>query len=158
LAALTAFFAFQNARQPTDDELARRIASCAFTWQNYQEDIKTISSALAAQWRGAPNLVVRDRAQVHVTFLIEGPWADRNVAIPVLLREERGGVYQSGAAECDSGSAVYTFELSGWDATAPLPWIELQYPHGRRRIVLSPSGRWRAEETLEGGFRQVGLP
>ena len=53
-AAMTTVFTLRNARQPTDEELAGRIASCRVTWPNYPEDIKTLGTGLAAQWQGSP--------------------------------------------------------------------------------------------------------
>jgi len=119
-------------------ELARRIAECRPEWQNYQEDIKgQIGAALAAEWEGAPTSVKMAGRTLLVRFAVSGPWASRDVAIPVLLREPTGIVLKNDSALREGGEFVYCFVLPDKVAGA-LPWVEVQYPHGQRRMVPNP--------------------
>lgn len=129
----------------SDADLAQRVADSQPTWQNYQEDIKgQIGAAPVAEWEGAPESVQRDANIVQVTFRLRGPWTARVVALPVLMREPRGGVYRNADAICTGGCATYVFELPGETAQGALPWIEVKYPFNERRLVLFDNGSWHA--------------
>jgi len=128
------------------DELARRIAESRPTWANYDEDVKAqIGATPTAQWRGSPDAAQRDGATVRVTFRLSGPWAQqRQVAFPILLREPLGGIHRPARADCGDGRATYVFQLDDEAATGVLPWLEVKYPYGEKRLVLSEDGSWRA--------------
>jgi len=126
------------------DELARRTATSRPTWRNYQEDIKAqIGATPVAQWRGTLEAAQRDGATVRVTCRLAGPWAQRRSAVPILLREPRGGIHRNQRAECRDGRVTYVFQIGEDAARAALPWIELKYPHGEKRLVLFEDGSWK---------------
>jgi hypothetical protein len=139
-----------NARPISEEEIARRVRESRPTWQNYPEDIKAQPGArLAAQWQGEPIAAEWNGAEVRVTFRLQGPWTERQQAFPILLEEPLGGVHQNtGAVFPDDApdDVVYVFQIGGGEKNGmPLPWLQVKYPHGERRLVLS-EGRWRADE------------
>lgn len=141
-AVLVVLAAWRTPPGPTPEELARRTATCQPTWQNYQEDIKgQIGAGLVAEWAGKPEQVRRDGAILRVRFQLEGAWGQRTSAIPILLREPGGSVHRNRDAECRAGRVTYVFEL-GEGVAGALPWIELKYPHGEKRLVLFEDGSW----------------
>jgi len=127
--------------EPAD--LAQRVASSRPTWENYHEDVKAqVGATPVAQWVGEPESAARVPRGVRVTFLVTGAWAQRDCAPPVLLRDPRGEVHRSVRAAIAGGRVAYSFEWPGSEG-ALLPWIELRYPHGEKRLVLSEDGTWR---------------
>ena len=67
-------------------------------------------------------------------------------ALPLLLKDPEGHVYRNTDSARDDAGRVYHFPpIPGTDLSFP-PWVELQYPHVKRRIHLDAQGRWRATE------------
>jgi hypothetical protein len=127
-------------------DLIRRTALSNPDWANYQEDIKgQIGAGPVAQWQGKPTAVRREGGVVHVTFRLEGPWAARDVVVPVLMRDPLGNERRHHAYEIRKPEVVYTFKLSGESPDAPIPWIMVKYPHHEDRLTLDSEGVWRAE-------------
>ena len=136
-------YTYFNSRPISPEEMARRCREAQPRWQSYQEDIKAfIGAAPVAEWRGRPISAARGGAEV--TFQIDGGWADRTAALPVLLRTPTGEVHCSAKATGKGGERVYRFPI---EADAAPPWLEIQYPHARDRLVLDAQGAWRAAET-----------
>lgn len=126
-------------------DLMRRAALSNPDWANYQEDIKAqIGAAPVAQWRGHPVAVRREGALIHVTFRLEGPWAERAMVIPVLLRDPFGNETRHRGYEFTAPDVVYTFQLADEAARAPLPWVMVKYPHHEDRLPLDSDGEWTA--------------
>lgn len=136
----------------TPSELADRTAQSAPTWQSYTEDLKAqLGARPAAQWQGAVVSVRRDGAAVEVSFALSGPWAERDVFAPVLLREPLGSTLRSVDAARRGNVATYRFELDDRAARAPLPWVQVKFPHGERRIILQEEGPLKAAWTRGDG-------
>jgi len=135
-------------RAPTTvppDELARRCAASRPTWQDYEENIKAqIGATPAAEWAGTLHNVSRQGRFVRITWRLAPPWNERRVAIPMLLKEPRGAIVLNREVEWRGGSPVYVFQLPEGMDDAPLPWIEIKYPHGEQRLVLYDDGSWAA--------------
>lgn len=113
-------------------------------WENYQEDIKSqIGAGPVAEWVGRPVEVRCERNTMSATFQLEGPWARRDTAIPVLLRDPQGRIHTNMQAKRHDGQVTYLFGLP--ESAAPFPWVELRFPHTGRRVVLSGKGLWREE-------------
>lgn len=128
----------------SEQELASRTRSSQPAWQNYEEDIKAqIGATPVAQWQGAPIEVRRDGDRLYVTFRLSGPWAQRDIAIPVLLRDPLGRTYQNVRAQRDGHVVTYVFPLFGEDPAVPLAWVKLRFPGTERRIALSGGGAWQ---------------
>ena len=133
---------------PDDAELARRAAASRPTWNNYPEDVKAqIGATPVAEWAGRLAEVRAARGGVTVVFDLTGPWARRNAAVPVLLQEPFGGVHRDSEARREGTRVVYAFALEPRDGVPP--WVELQFPHGRRHVVLPSDGVWRAAPGAE---------
>ena len=79
---------------------------------------------------------------VRVRFRITGSWTSLRVAAPVLLREPHGETLRETVVEFDVDTATYEFELPEELASSTLPWVEVRYPRGEKRLVLSEDGRW----------------
>ena len=125
------------------EELARRIQNSTPTWQSYSEDIKgQVGAAPVAEWEGQISEIRLVGGAVQATFRLSGPWAQRDVAIPVLLREPFGGTCRSTAARRDGDLVTYIIELPEAARGEALPWVELKFPHGQRRLPLSEEGLW----------------
>lgn len=148
LAAVAAllFFSTARARRGLDPaELARRVEESRPTWQGYDEDIKAqLGAASVAEWRGRLVEVAWEPGRIRAAFELAGPWARRDIAIPILLHDAHGSVLRSSEAHVsDDGRVTYTFDYPG---TAPPAWLELRYPfYGARRIVLSGEHHWKHE-------------
>lgn len=126
----------------SEDELAKRVASCRPTWQNYHEDIKgQIGAGPVAEWEGSLEAVEARVGSVTATFRISGPWAGRDVAIPMLLQEPLNGAHQNNGAQREGDRVIYRFDLPSADGA--LPWIELRFPHHTRRVAIPPGGIWQ---------------
>jgi len=146
--ALVALTAYMNSGELSPEELARRCSDSFPAWQSYQEDIKAqIGARPVAEWEGRPTGVIQEGRQVRVTFLLSEPWKGRQAALPVLLRDPLGVVYRNLGAESRGAERVYLFELTETSAVSPLPWLELQFPRGERRLPLDPRGEWQANRT-----------
>lgn len=127
-------------------DLHRRTALSNPEWANYQEDIKAqIGAAPVAQWHGRPIAVRRDGVIINVTFRLEGPWAERSIVIPVLIRDPFGNERRHQGYDLRLPEVVYTFQLDQDAAQAPVPWIIVKYPHHEDRLTLDRYGEWRAD-------------
>lgn len=140
---LAVYYALTSNAQPSPEELLARVESSHPTWQSYYEDIKDqIGAGPVAQWQGRLTEVRIAGGEVEVKFSLAGPWADRHVAIPVLLRDARGEMMRESRVRFEGDSVTYTFPTD-----ASKPWIELQSPEGTRRVALPESGVWANPET-----------
>jgi hypothetical protein len=145
---LVIIWAVRSPGNPSVEELARRVAACHPTWQNYQEDIKgQIGAAPVAQWRGTLIETRCENTLVSVTFQLSGPWAQRDITIPILVREPSGNWFEGTQTHRQAARATYTCQLPEDTANLPFPWLEIRYPHGEKRVVLSSQGHWKAAPT-----------
>lgn len=145
LTAYVRFFLEAEERLDSPD-LERRALLSAPSWASYQEDIKAqIGAAPVAQWSGHPVEARREGDRVHVRFRLEGPWAERSAVIPVLVRDPFGHEHRYEQYSLQPPDVVYTFELEGESAGAPVPWIMVKYPHHEDRLPLDANGQWRSE-------------
>ena len=144
--ALLIVFTLQNRVSVSEEELKRRIEASAPQWANYQEDIKgQIGATPAAEWEGKPVSARIDGAALYVEFEMIGPWAAREIALPLLAHDPLGNTYQNTAAEFDGARTTYIFTLAEEAASGTLPWVEIKYPHHERRLVFSDDGVWEAK-------------
>ncbi|MBI4556847.1 MAG: hypothetical protein HY706_04625 [Candidatus Hydrogenedentes bacterium] len=128
------------------EAITQRVLASHPTWQSYDEDIKAqIGAAPVAEWQGQPVAAQCDTETVRVTFRLTGPWAVRKTAIPVLLRDPLSGTHQNARTERKNGMATYVFEMPKSATSAGMAWIEIKYPRGERRLILSPTGEWEAD-------------
>lgn len=138
-AAVLASLTWVNAAAISEEEIAKRCAEAIPRWDNYQEDIKgMIGARPAAEWHGMPIAAqVRDnRLLLH--FGLQGPWALRSAAMPLLVKDPAGDIRVARGATTN-GDSTYTLEVS-----TGAPWVEVQYPHHRERFNFSASGDWSA--------------
>ena len=127
-------------------DLRRRVALSNPDWANYQEDIKAqIGAAPVAQWQGKPVRVWRDGAVIQVTFKLEGPWAERDMVIPVLIRDPLGHERRHLSYSLQLPEVIYSFQLGEEASEALIPWIVVKYPHHEERLTLDSTGRWSAK-------------
>jgi hypothetical protein len=127
----------------SEEELARRIEASRPTWQSYSEEIKAqLGAGPAAEWEGTLREVRVEPDRILVTFALEGPWARRQAAAPVLLNEPLAGVRMNRSAERDGDRVTYAFPIPPDKASLPVPWVEVKFPRGQRRVALSGEGRW----------------
>lgn len=127
------------------EEIAERVAKSLPKWANYQEDIKgQIGSTPVARWKGEPVEARVDGSDVFVTFELSGAWAQYDFALPVLLKDHLGKVYQKRDATRNGTRVEYRFQLTNRVEGASLPWVEVAYPHHFERIAFSAQGTWSA--------------
>ena len=125
-----------------EEELASRVRTSAPEWQSYQEDLKAqVGAGPVAQWKGRPTQVWSGGAAVYVAFEVSGPWAQRDAAIPVLLRDPFGGVHRNVSAQRNGAVVTYAFQVLAEPSAVPLAWVEIKFPRGERRVILSTEGR-----------------
>jgi len=126
------------AAQPIDpDELAQRCRHATPTWPNYDEDIKAqVGARPFAEWKGEPVSAVRDGEGLAIAFTISGPWATRDAAMPVLIRDGLGAVQRDRQWHRDGPHVVYRFPAENGDAALALDSIEVRYPHHTRRLLV----------------------
>lgn len=142
--ALAAFFTILNMRELPPGELARRCAACAPAWDGYQEEIKAIGARPVARWRGEPVWMAAGPGGVRLAMSLSPPWDAYEAALPLLLREPGGQVFRNSGVEAEGPFRVYVFPPVT-EPGAPDPvWLEIQYPHVKRRLHLDGDGRWRA--------------
>lgn len=126
-----------SASSPIDEaQLAAWVRESQPTWDSYQEDIKgQLGARAAAQWQGE-FVEARHTAgdSVEIVFKVVGPWATRDVAMPILVRDPELGVTRLAETTAEGALRIYHLTLDG--AEAP-PWLEVQYPHHTRRVPLS---------------------
>ncbi len=129
----------------SESELAARIEKCSPQWQGYQEDIKgQVGAGPVAEWRGEPVKAVQQDSKLMITFRLSGAWASRDGAIPVLTQDSLGRVRQSTSATHDQGLTTYDFSLDLSGSASLLPWVEVKFPNGDKRIVFDQKGVWNA--------------
>jgi hypothetical protein len=123
-------------KQPVQPaSLAARVEAADPTWANYDEDVKAQVGARGfSEWRGEPVSARREGDVLQVEVALEGPWAGRSVALPLLLRTPLRVTYAPADAAVASGKATYRFELGREDAEASLSWVELRYPRGEATL------------------------
>lgn len=144
LAGLVAVIATVTAQDPPVAELVRRCKAAQPAWNGYQEDIKEIGARPVAQWHGAPIFAVVKPGAVEIIFQLTPPWDAWEAAVPVLLRDPEGRVMRDTGDHRDGALRVYQFDRSAMvDEPAP-PWLEIQFPHTRRKLFLT-DGHWSAE-------------
>lgn len=143
---LVAVFAIINAQDLSPAELARRCDACAPAWTGYQEDIKAIGARPVAEWRGEPVSAQFTGGEARVTMALAPPWDSREAALPLLLKDPEGQIHRHATTEGAGAHRIYIFrDIASPGANAP-PWLELQYPHTRRRLYLDASGHWNADQ------------
>ena len=131
----------------TDAELARRVAAAHPAWQSYEEDIKAQMGARpAAEWSGSLISVECDAESIRAAFRIAGPWASRAAALPILMREPTGRVFQNRDARHEADVQTYIFERPAELRSQTPAWLEFRFPHEERRVIMSEQGNWRAEQ------------
>jgi hypothetical protein len=145
-AGLVAILTYNNAQGVPAEELSRRCAESRPEWSSYQEDVKgQVGAAPVAAWKGEPVRVELAGGRLLITFRLPPPWSGYDAALPVLVRDPLGSVSRNISAERrDDGLRVYGFTLPGAQDAAPIPWIEIRYPHTERRIPLDARGVWQA--------------
>lgn len=144
-AFLVGILTYLNSQDIPEDELIRRCQTSHPEWLSYQEDVKgQVGAAPVAAWKGEPiEAVLAANGRLFITFSLASPWAEYAAALPVLVRDPLGHVYQDESAERKNGARVYAFSLAEVQDPAQIPWIELRYPHTERRIPLDGAGLWR---------------
>jgi len=144
LLLIVAVAALSGGHSVSPDELARRCAASEPAWNGYQEDIKEIGAGPVARWRGGPVAAVFSGGVLRVEMLLEPPWSDWNAVLPLLLKTPEGQILREAGADRDGPRRTYNFALPH-EPDMPLPpWVELQYPHNRKRLHLDGDGNWRA--------------
>ncbi len=140
------FLAYWVTGAPIDEAaLARRVAESVPQWANYQEDIKgQIGARAVAQWRGRPVSAEWIGAMLDVEFELSGPWAGRDVALPILCHTPSGKFLRSGEAMRNGEIVRYSFPAGDEESMLRPAWVELKYPHEERRIAFDEKGRWQA--------------
>jgi hypothetical protein len=127
-------------------ELLRRCQASVPAWNGYQEDIKEIGANPVAQWRGTPSLLRISAGRAHLHMALEAPWDGWEASLPLLLKTPEGHVQRNSSAVSEGGIRVYQFQLStDGDYDTP-PWVDIQYPHTKRRLHLNAEGRWQADD------------
>ena len=124
--------------QPMDPlELSQRCQQATPAWTNYDEDIKAqIGARPFAEWRGEPISAVREAGAIAVTFRISGVWAERDAAMPVLMRNALGSVQRDRNWQREGDHVVYRFPVDDDSAALALDSIEVRYPHHTRRLLV----------------------
>lgn len=124
--------------QPLDPaELDRRCRQAVPAWPNYDEDIKAqIGVRPFAEWEGEPVSATRDDDGIAVAFVISGPWAGRDAAMPVLIRDALGAVHRNEDWHRDGPHVVYRFPAGNDSAALALDSIEVRYPRHTRRLLV----------------------
>ncbi len=129
------------------EELLRRCAASQPAWNGYQEDIKEIGAGPVAQWQGRPVSLRVAGKTVYLTVALEAPWAEWEAALPLLMKTPEGQVYRQVRYRHEAGECVYEFDALSTDVSTLPPWLDIQYPHTRKRLYLDGAGRWHAAET-----------
>lgn len=138
---------YEGAVNYSEAELERRAVASHPDWANYEEDLKADLGARAvAEWEGRPRRLRLVGSGIEVDFSIEGAWANRTFAIPILLRDNIGHMRRNTSVGIRDGLVTYGFEqIYGTDRPDPV-WIELRYPDAEQRFVLDTAGQWAANE------------
>lgn len=144
LAALIAVIAAVNGQDPDPAVLLERCRASQPAWNGYQEDIKEIGARHVARWHGQPISVTSRSGEVRLTFALEPPWDTWESALPVLLKDPEGRVARNDADERDGARRIYIFKRLETSVEPIPPWLEIQYPHIKRRLFLDAQGEWHA--------------
>lgn len=116
-----------------EDALVERVESFDPTWESFQEEAKAyVGARPVAEWKGRPTAAALQGDILSVTFSIQGPWTHRAIAMPILLRGPDLPPRLAESATLDGSTTVYHFPL---EATTVLPWVEVQFPRGTRRLT-----------------------
>lgn len=137
---------FSSGPAPSPEELVRRCAASQPAWNGYQEDIKEIGAGPVARWQGRPLALSVVGKTIRLTMALESPWADWEAALPLLLKTPEGQVFRNAGYEHQPEGCVYLFETTTDHTTILPPWVDIQYPHTRKRLHLDGVGHWRAPE------------
>ena len=129
----------------SDEELARRVRASQPAWGNYDEDLKAqLGAAPVAEWEGRLTRLQWASGVLQISFSLTGPWAKRDVAIPILVQLPDGETFRDEAAIREGSQITYRLSTS---LEHPPQWVVVRYPfYGERRIVLSEDGRWESAE------------
>jgi len=131
----------------SSEELARRVAASRPEWANYQENIKgQIGATPVAEWDGEPIAASASESSLEITFRLSGPWASRELALPVLVRDPYGALHRHERAVRDGSLVRYYFAREQPTNSSPLAWVEILYPHHEDRIVFDAAGKWKKNE------------
>ena len=128
-------------------ELLRRCGASQPAWNGYQEDIKEIGAGPVAQWQGQLISLRISGKTVYLTVALEGPWSEWDAAIPLLLKTPEGQVFRSVRYQHQAEGCVYEFDALGTDSPTLPPWLDIQYPHTRKRLHLDGGGHWQSADT-----------
>ncbi|MCH7909053.1 MAG: hypothetical protein IIB38_05485 [Candidatus Hydrogenedentes bacterium] len=141
-------YSFRKSPEPVSyEELAERVSASRPEWANYHEDLKAqVGVTPVAEWQGEPLQALQTGRQLDIIFDVTGPWSQRDVALPILVRDPFGGVYRDVHAKREKNRVTYRFVIDPSAEHAPVPWVEIQYPHHERRLVFSEEGTWSAED------------
>jgi len=132
---------------PTDAELAQRAAESHPAWQSYNEDIKAQMGARpSAEWSGTLSHVTCEPESFRATFHVTGAWASRDAAMPVLMREPTGHVFQNRESTREGSAVTYVFERAASVKSENPAWLEFRFPHGEQRVAFNGQGAWHADE------------
>ncbi|HPO14457.1 MAG TPA: hypothetical protein PLI09_13525 [Candidatus Hydrogenedentes bacterium] len=144
LAALVAVVALVNSQGISREKLLARCLESKPQWERYQEEIKgEIGARYVAEWTGEVVSVKRNKGEVLAVFQLDGPWVSYGIPLPVLMRDPFGNDYCSTTATYSGKECTYRFELAKDTADAPLPWVEVHYPHQEIRLPLDEEGQWK---------------
>jgi len=123
------------------EELERRVTASRPTWESYQEDIKAqIGARPVAEWEGRPLRASLEGGALQIAFAVEGVWATRKFAVPVLVRDPSGNVFRSADATHIGAKTGYTFLLPNSLDPVTLGWVEVRYPGNVKRLVPEMGG------------------
>ena len=149
LPALGAFFMYTFRRDSTQlspQDLAGRVNASRPEWANYLEDLKAeVGVTPVAEWDGELVRAQRNGRDLNVTFRIGGLWSERDVALPILLRDPFGNIRRNQSATREGDLVDYRFYFPDIESDAPLPWVQIKYPGHERKLGFSEDGRWPAE-------------
>lgn len=145
--AAVLFFTLLNARPIAQEDLFARCAASQPAWNGYQEDIKEIGARPVAQWHGAPLSLEVSAGEVRLIMSLDPPWDAWEAALPLLIRDPEGHVHRDRATTREGAQRVYHFPPIVENSDPLPPWIEIQYPHTKRRLFLDAAGAWHANET-----------
>ena len=85
-----------------------------------------------------------DGTDVHLDIALDDPWNRGPAALPILLKTPEGHVFRDSQWRRDGELCIYTFAVfSDGNASLP-PWVDIQYPHTKKRIHLDLQGQWQA--------------
>jgi len=125
----------------TPEMLVARCEASVPGWSSYQEDVKgQIGARPVAEWRGALRSAQQEGDRLTVAFRLEEPWRSSPASLPVLIRLPDGAVLLPERAHRDEDLRLYGYAL---ESASRLPWLEVQYPHHRDRLILDSAGRWQ---------------